>query len=107
MYKERTFFGVPEFLVLLIQDMDQDPFDLLLEMGEDAARAVASTYYFDGYEYEDFMQEARSVHYKCAQDFRFEYKKKFIPYYKMELTNHFNGLLKKKRTDKRKVNDDT
>ena len=95
---------LPDLIVLSLQIVGNDPFDKLVEWCEPITYSVIKKYFFNDYEREDFIQEARSVLVKASQNWRFDRGMPFTQYYHMQLTNHLNMLVRKNHAQKRRVN---
>jgi RNA polymerase sigma factor (sigma-70 family) len=93
-----------ELLVMLIKSIDYDPMEELIKLCEPIVHDVTRRYFLNGFEYSDFKQEARRVLLEAIEDYEFGEDLKFGQFYKMMLSNHFNKLIRKEHTQKRKVN---
>ena len=98
------FFKLPEFLVCTIQQLNGDPFNRLIEMCAPVTMSLISKYFITGYEPDDIMQEARWALLKSAKIFKAGGDMEFKQFYHMNLTNHFNMLVRSEHANKRKVN---
>lgn len=105
--KDEKQENVSDLLVLSLQTMGNDPFDKLVEICEPITYGVTKRYFFQDYEREDFLQEARSVLIKSVQDWNIEKGMPFLQYYHMQLYNHLNMLVRRNHAQKRRVNLET
>lgn len=99
--------NMPDLIVLTLQTLGMNPFDKLVELCEPITYSVIKKYFLKDYERSDFLQEARSVLVRATRDWRVTVGMSFTQYYHMQLTNHLNMLIRKKRAQKRKVNEYT
>ncbi len=99
-----NFFNLPEYLVRIIQQLNDDPFSRLIEICAPVTMSLVSKYFITGYEPDDIMQEARWALLKSAKTFNTEEGMEFLRYYHMTLTNHLNMLVRSEHANKRKVN---
>lgn len=95
--------NLPEFLVMLIQNVKETPFEKLIKLCEPITLSVMNRYFLPDYEREDVLQETRSVLIKAVETYEIEEGMRFLQYYHMSLSNHFNMLLRKEHAQKRKV----
>lgn len=95
---------LPELLVMWIQNIKETPFEKLIKLCEPLTFSVVNHYFLPDYEREDVLQEARSVLLEAAETYEIEEDMRFLQYYHMSLSNHFNMLLRKEYAQKRKVN---
>lgn len=95
---------LPELLVMLIQNMKETPFEKLIKLCEPITYSVMNRYFLPDYEREDVLQETRSVLIEAVETYEREEGMRFLQYYHMSLSNHFNMLLRKEHAQKRKVN---
>lgn len=102
--KTSEYDNMPDLLVLSIQTIGMDPFDKLIELCEPITYSIIKKYFFQDYEREDFLQEARSVLVKATYDWRVDKGMEFTQYYHMQLSNHLNMLVRKNHAQKRIVN---
>lgn len=93
-----------ELLVMLIRSMDYEPIEELIKVCEPIVYDVIKKYYLKGFEQSDLMQEARRVLVEVVGKYEFENDLKFGQFYYMMLSNHFNKLIRREHTHKRKVN---
>lgn len=96
--------NMPDLLVLSMQTLGMDPFDKLVELCEPITYSIIKKYFFQDYEREDFLQEARSILVKATYDWRVDKGMEFTQYYHMQLSNHLNMLVRKNHAQKRIVN---
>lgn|SRR5699024_2026372 len=99
--------NIPELLVMIIQNIKEDPFEKLMRVCEPITYSVINRFFFSDYEREDILQEARSVLVEATEAFRVDEGMPFLQYYHMSLSNHFNMLLRKKHANKRRINMET
>lgn len=102
-----NYFNIPELLVMMIQNIKEDPFEKLMRICDPITYSVVNRYFFSDYEREDILQEARSVLIEATETFRVDEGMPFLQYYHMSLSNHFNMLLRKKHAYKRRINMET
>lgn len=91
---------------MMFQTVKVDPFDLLVKACEPVTYSVIRKYYFHGYDTSDLLQEANSVLFDAATKFEFEKGKDFCQFYLPLLKNHFDMLVRKEYTNKRRINSD-
>lgn len=95
---------LPDLIVLSLQIVGEDPFSRLVEWCEPITYSVIKRYFFQDYEQEDFLQEARAVLVKAVYDWRIDKGMPFTQFYHMQLTNHLNMLVRKNHAQKRRIN---
>ena len=93
-----------DLMVLSLQIVGEDPFSRLVEWCEPITYSVTKRYFFQDYEKEDFLQEARAVLVKAVYDWRIDRGMPFTQFYHMQLTNHLNMLVRKNHAQKRRIN---
>jgi len=99
--------NLPELLVMLIQNVKEDPFETLLRISKPITLSVMSGYFLKDYDRDDFLQEARRVLIKAANEYNIKEGMRFLQYYHMSLSNHLNMLVRKEYAQKRRVNIET
>ncbi len=102
--KEKKGENLPDLLVLSLQTIGSDPFEQLVEVSNPITYGLTKRYFFQDYDQEDFLQEARSVLVKSVSKWEIEQGMPFLQYYHMQLSNHLNMLVRKNHAQKRKVN---
>lgn len=83
---------------------DVDLFNELLTVSTPITISLVTKYFMRGYETEDMMQEARFALLESVNTYDETTGMPFLKYYHMRLTNHFNMLIRREHTDKRKAN---
>lgn len=93
-----------ELLVMLVRSIDYEPIEELIKLCEPIVFDVTKKYFLDGFEHNDLMQEARKVLLEAIDDYEFGNELRFGQFYYMMLSNHFNKLVRREHTQKRRVN---
>lgn len=96
-----------EFLVILIQNLKDDPFNMLMSLCEPIVYSLMSKYFYAGYVKSDMEQEARKVLVETINEFDLDAGMVFLQFYHMSLSNHYNKLVRQQKTHKRRVNMNT
>lgn len=97
-----------ELIVLLLQYLKgKDLFEELVKLCEPIVYTMTKKYFFDGFDYSDLTQEARTTLVKATYEYVFGSLMGFEQYYHMKLSNHYKNLVKKANTQKRKINGKT
>lgn len=105
--KNKSNLNIAELLVMVIQNIKDDPFSELIRVCDHVTYAVINKYFFPDLEKEDLLQESRFILLEAAFKYKFDGGMLFYQFYHMLLTNHFNMLVRKEVTYKRKANSST
>lgn len=96
-----------ELLVMLIQSIDYELVEELIKLCEPIVFDITKNYFLDGYEQNDLIQEARMVLLEAVKTYKVGSDLRFGQFYYMMLSNHFNKLVRREHTQKRKINTKT
>lgn len=96
-----------EILVLLIQEIKQDPFELLVEECKPVSVPIIEKYFIRGFDRKDYWQEANQVLFESVESYEGSKGVDFTYYFKIRMENHFTDLLRRETNYKRKANEKT
>lgn len=105
--KDNRQENLPDLIVLTLQNVGNNPFEVLVELCKPITYGVTKRFFLPDYEKEDFLQEARTVLVSSTSNWKAEKGMPFLQYYHMQLLNHLNMLVRKNYAQKRRVNLET
>lgn len=105
--KDNRQENLPDLIVLTLQNVGNNPFEVLVELCQPITYGVTKRFFLPDYEKEDFLQEARTVLVSSTSSWKVEKGMPFLQYYHMQLLNHLNMLVRKNYAQKRRVNLET
>lgn len=91
-----------EEIILVIKSGDYFPFEVLFQRYVPLVKKVVKDYYIQGFELEDFIQEARIVFNKAIHLYDNTRGHTFGNYFKMNLRHHCFSLIRKDMAKKRR-----
>lgn len=102
--KDRFFNSLTDDeIIKMIRNGDSSHFEELFHRYLPLVKNMVRDFYVQGFERDDFIQEARIVLNKTVLFFNAKRGHTFGNYFKLNLTNHFNSLVRKDMAKKRRI----